>query len=1410
MIFNKLKQFFGRGFRSEESELPKFREVGPVLTGPEKPKEFESVLPKTKEIAKEPTPTPFERVTSLIGLLPKPPIDTLYQERERNVKSWMVEFQNHLRIPVEKATTWLTEREEREHRPPFTVAYKTLNVSRVENFALSMFGRIAEAPVRAVVVGVTDTAALAQSIQDAITTDMDLYEALISEKNSQADWGFDARRLGFSQKEVRTVAAETQDMLDAGFGPLETGLMMFGTRTLDVAVGARILTAGARTTTQGLVGTGTSIKKVEAWKQLGAPSTQKQLLDNYRRMAHQFHPDKPGGSHELMSLLTNAKNTILKDGKLSLPTHGDFFKYQTWRATEPFTRETFIANILKGGPPIIKGPDGTLKMNVRTWKEIWQDARTFPNRFAKPDLIRTGLSPYELQNAETVLKLPGYRPVPGQPPPIGLSIQNWERVGGTRGEIAKNLTSKYGPERANEIIRYRGEELLNDVAAFGIKQATSDIMLADVPNVVKPKVSEAYNTLREAIKSEQVTPIFPHTDKGIHELSPSLYKLADDSVLMKTITKLRELGKEYQRQIITGKREPGLLKEIQDLTAKKLKEAEKLGIAIIKDSEGKDVPAIRQSGFFGSSELMKHEIKDAYSAFASPLNIANEQDATFQLQEGMFGPITRINYFPFKEAETTKNKAVIEVSQKILEAARANKVKVDKKSGEQIFDIWHKVKTDDLVKMTPAQIKSNYPAVKEYPDGVIEIVSLMSKEMSSARITNNTLREMMGRELIGKIDYYGPHMVKTDIWNKIQNDPQFRADPTYDYIVPNTTRNPFAKHRFDKIAPEDLEKNAWVLYEKYMNAMYNDTYMTPVIEQLKANNMVLRHLGKNKAIKYWDLIIKQNITRRPGTVDAYFGVTEGTIAKWGLEKVIDARIKASLAGNILWSITTQPLSYLQLTVKDTGLVNSFAKGPLNWIFNKELKKEIAKDHTMVLKEKKAHSAAYQGGLDSYDQSIYKTPMRKAADVLTILVHTVERNLTGMSYAAGKEAGRHYGYTGDDLLHFASRMAEHTQSLYNRALRPPILNETIVRAGFPFQTWGLEFWRHNKQIFGKGKMPASARVRFGMGVNFIVGTLIGNAYIRAIRGYTYSTPGDFFPFIGGGVDYALDQFLGTDFSYKKRDSIALVEDAAELGRAMSEISQMVQELSSNNYEDISELAKAAAEYAADPGNFEKLRKQLIYWGSGLSGMGGGVQANRVVDMIIDAERGYVEDAFGREWFPVELRDIPIGMILGKYRTPSAKEAIKETEEQDALLESIQATDKDERQKEAVRLHEKFKTIDPDEASQEFNELRLYDPLLAQRIAALKEAEEKDLTKIEAGWLRFNIEGGYRAKALYERYKEKPEEERWKVFNEFIRKGIITPKVQEQLEQWYGWAPGGDEKPTKPEPKELRDWQPPVGI
>lgn len=130
---------------------------------------------------------------------------------------------------------------------------------------------------------------------------------LIFNKSGQVG-GFTASAL----LDALPISQEWKDKLQA---PVEA----VGTLTGQIALGGKIYAdiAGGMDPAEAKVKAESQAKDLNnaaAWRQLGSPKDMAEAEKNYRAMAHEMHPDKPGGSNEAMSSLNVAYQTLKENG----------------------------------------------------------------------------------------------------------------------------------------------------------------------------------------------------------------------------------------------------------------------------------------------------------------------------------------------------------------------------------------------------------------------------------------------------------------------------------------------------------------------------------------------------------------------------------------------------------------------------------------------------------------------------------------------------------------------------------------------------------------------------------------------------------------------------------------------------------------------------------------------------------------------------------------------------------------------------------------------------------------------------------------------------------------------------------------------------------------------------------------
>jgi len=697
--------------------------------------------------------------------------------------------------------------------------------------------------------------------------------------------------------------------------------------------------------------------------------------------------------------------------------------------------------------------------------------------------------------------------------------------------------------------------------------------------------------------------------KPLTEKQQAKQKIADQEA--KTVETLKkDITKAYSK-VIPNKFSKKYLKVIQ-------KNPDLVKDIVATKPNGK--PAIRQTGVFTPKSFDNHNFKDikglAGQQSYNLLAAAGEFDnVTIQqaVKNGEWGPMKN---FAFEVDNTiaARQLYVVDKVAVIESIAKKHNVKINKQTGQQLFDALEGRPTTPQMKALAKDIRT---------------------ELNKLRLEANIQRRALDKPDIGFIKNYVPHMQKVNFFNKKLTDSQTTISDNFDFMIPNAKVNPHAIAR--KGAEFEMETNAWNLLDTYINSISNDIYTTGIIEKAKSINQVISE--KNPAMgNFMNTYIKEQLVGQTAKIDRIIGMQPGTFKKDITNKVTRARNTAALGGNFVWTLITQPASIVN-TVARTGWSNTF-NGLFKYATNPQIRNQTKQLPSMIIKSKgKSVGRTLGGDVDRLSARIGRTKFDKFNDFLAIMPDAMESYLTGASAVAGFEQGKKLGLTGEALNIYADTMAQNTQSMYNKEARPVIMNNASIRLVAPFQTFAFEQYRYAKQLMGKGGgIPLEARDRLAQAMRLIIAMWLYGMYAEETTGKKLNTAGTFVPFAGSAVDSAISkvgQTIGItprEYSGTGRSPVAPAEEVKKIYEAVDTLVQY--------------------------GNFNPMRKELVKWGMGFSGVGGASTVNRFVDGLIASEQGYQETRAGRVAFPITTtKDKITSMILGPYSTKAGKEYIK---------------------------------------------------------------------------------------------------------------------------------------------------------
>ena len=146
----------------------------------------------------------------------------------------------------------------------------------------------------------------------------------------------------------------------------------------------------------------------------------------------------------------------------------------------------------------------------------------------------------------------------------------------------------------------------------------------------------------------------------------------------------------------------------------------------------------------------------------------------------------------------------------------------------KMLDILGKPKSKDG-KLVFQIMEGKYP--KEAGPFHKKIANELRIELDNLREQANKMRKLVGKEEIGYIENYAPHIQKTSFWQDILKSKQTTISDNFDFVIPNRVNASYFKKRFGLL--ENKETNIFKLLDGYIGAIANDIYLSPIIEQLK-------------------------------------------------------------------------------------------------------------------------------------------------------------------------------------------------------------------------------------------------------------------------------------------------------------------------------------------------------------------------------------------------------------------------------------------------------------------------------------------------------------------------------------------------------------------------------------------------
>ena len=684
-------------------------------------------------------------------------------------------------------------------------------------------------------------------------------------------------------------------------------------------------------------------------------------------------------------------------------------------------------------------------------------------------------------------------------------------------------------------------------------------------------------------------------------------------------------------------------------------EAVALGVALRETKGGKLVAAVRRSGFYVTEEFVDSPYlqnvsyqsgfwQDIDTLFESidGGRAAGTPDAPAVAQKYIQRPSNR-NFLAYKRWLDTYFLQAQERFEQFGLIGRISKQKwadvfntieqiTAKEADFNTAQLLGKTEISDLLATYDTETKTN----------IVEFAQWSRAFLDEMRGFQNEARVKRNQKEIGYIDKYMAWVAERNIWSSLGFSQRTPADmqvkaPAPDYIFPDAPFNPRAMTREGGMKNYTLEKNVHKLIFDYIRTAGKDIFFTNTVQNNKIHIAALKAKGLNSTAQ---LLEEYNAEvwagAKPRITKAYEAFLPSKIAK-ATYMIRRQLTRAVFPLNWIWNITIQPSS-IAFTTGRTGFINTF-KG-MDFLYLPSARAFVGDTYTYIIKNKRAGKMAFQDIGRQVEESLRfeGSIIDKAEYYASFITNTIETLLTGVSIRAGYYKGMKLGFTGQELVEYASKMGAKTQSMYNFENSPAVLRSKAVGTLFPFQTFTIQAMNYVREMnfirVGKagayetlsassaeGKATISGRLK--LTAAFLVTILVINMVIDRLTNRKPWVVSSFIPMFS---------ILGAGFEPGDAWNLPLpIKYVNDFWRGFNDVIK---------YDD-----------------FTKLRKWVLTYHFFF----GGSQINRMIDGADAVARGVVTDVKGQEKFEVRKDEWLKAIFMGPYQTEGGREYIERLDE-----------------------------------------------------------------------------------------------------------------------------------------------------
>lgn len=557
--------------------------------------------------------------------------------------------------------------------------------------------------------------------------------------------------------------------------------------------------------------------------------------------------------------------------------------------------------------------------------------------------------------------------------------------------------------------------------------------------------------------------------------------------------------------------------------------------------------------------------------------------------------------------------------------------------GNQVGDLLRTVPNEDMASMTAEQIARQYNTSTD----IASAAQTVRRHFDDMLEAVNEARAAQGRNAIEYREQYMPQWARR---GRVSDQAGVTEETGLEEIF-----TAFAQRRGAQEA--DFERNVFRVLDQYHRGAANEVYLQPVVNTLRQMSRELAPINQRAASFLNEFIDTGIMKTRPAGWDRAWGIERGTARHRVLQRIALARSLSGLVGNIRWMIFTMPQT-LSVTAGKFGVRNT-ARGMLDYFTDPNIRREVQDLEIFRLKRGSSVGATAGGQLDRLAESVLKTRREFLNDFMNVPANFIETVLDGSSAAAARRAaidGVQTGsMTGQGLRNYMNHAIEVTQSVYAPETRALIAQNLMTRSGFPFQTYSTEMWRHvNNLARGKGAgWNQTAAGRLQQATTMITAIVLANELQKMATGRNLATPGSVVPYVGDGVNMAVDGIFGTEFSFSDNLQLTAFQgDARRLQQIYGDLQESVDERDG-------QLIEGVKEYIEN-GNTRRLRSLAVTWGLGFSGIGGAATVNNIIDVAQAYNNEVIGVSRGNEIpFDRNLGNVLATSLSGIYSSPDVR-------------------------------------------------------------------------------------------------------------------------------------------------------------